>query len=204
MVARVGVAVEEGGWTSESRGERCVHNAPTTILTCALKFSGNDVGAGRCLRIVAAYCAFRSNPVVACQSQSQYLLSLDQTGLSKIALTIPIPKLPLHTRNRPDTLPGTPKKPMLQHLLRHHIPHYPTNKPSQLVPIDKNIVPSPHPTRPATRDATNHFCGFWLQTLVKRCLDLRVATVRRGRVSGISTGWKVPLREIFNRGCEMP
>jgi hypothetical protein len=71
MVARVGVAVEEGGWISESRGERCVHSAPTTILTCALKFSGNDVGAGRCLRIVAALRAFRSKPIVACQSLSQ-------------------------------------------------------------------------------------------------------------------------------------
>jgi hypothetical protein len=38
---------EGGGWIRERRGDRCVHNAPTMVFTCALKFSGRDVGVGR-------------------------------------------------------------------------------------------------------------------------------------------------------------
>ncbi len=59
--ARVGAVVGEdeeveegGGWTRESRGDRCVHNAATMVFTCALKFSGRDVGAGRWARMVEA------------------------------------------------------------------------------------------------------------------------------------------------------
>lgn len=55
MVVWVEDEVDEGGgWTRESGGDRCLHNTATMVFTCALKFSGRDVGVGRWARIVDA------------------------------------------------------------------------------------------------------------------------------------------------------